>query len=409
MELALLRSLMDKEFYSEHRGAKCPDRLFSKDSRKIKNAIDSAMDRYERTVTPDEIEALFMSSNPTLTTAQKQAYSSMFAQVKKETPLGGDIAQEVLSKLFQQVVGEDVANLGFEYVNGSQTSLEPLRRLIEQHNDDFTPDLNVEWDDMDIETLLSKNDLEARWHFNIPALTRQVSGVNAGHLIEIGARPNTGKTSFHASMIAGPNGLAHQGASCIVLCNEEGSHRVGARYLTASTGMTMQEIKANPTKARDLYEPVKANIKIKDASNRDMAWVESVCKSYKPDVVVLDMGDKFARTGGFSRPDEALKANAIHARMIAKQHECAVFYMSQLSADAEGKVILNQAMMEGSRTGEAAEADLMILIAKNPPKQDTTGDDEDLQRHLNVVKNKLTGWHGSRICTLNYKIGRYEV
>ena len=147
MELALLRSLMNKEFYQEHRGAKCPDRLFSKDARKIKQAIDNAMDRYERSLTPDEIEALFMSNNPILTTAQKQAYSSLFAQVKKETPLGGDVAQEVLSKLFQQVVGEDVANLGFEYVNGTQTSLEPLRRLIEQHNDDFTPDLNVEWDD----------------------------------------------------------------------------------------------------------------------------------------------------------------------------------------------------------------------------------------------------------------------
>jgi hypothetical protein len=83
--------------------------------------------------------------------------------------------------------------------------------------------------------------------------------------------------------------------------------------------------------------------------------------------------------------------------------------MSQLSADAEGKIILNQAMMEGSRTGKAAEADLMILIAKNPPKQDSPEEEEDLQRHLNVVKNKLTGWHGSRICTLNYKIGRYEL
>ena len=49
-----------------------------------------------------------------------------------------------------------------------------------------------------------------------------------------------------------------------------------------------------------------------------MAWVESVCKTYKPDIVVLDMGDKFARAGGFARPDEALKANAIHARQIAK-------------------------------------------------------------------------------------------
>ena len=407
MELSLVRSLMDKEFYEDHRGARCPDRLFSKDTRKIKQAIDKAMDRYERTVTPDEIEALFMSDNPSLTTAQKQAYSHLFKQIKNEAPLGSDIAQEVLSKLFQQVVGEDVANIGFDFVNGTQTSLEPLRLLLEQHNDDFTPDLNVEWDDMDIETLLAKNALEARWHFNIPALTRQISGVNEGHLIEIGARPNTGKTSFHASMIAAPDGLAHQGADCIILCNEEGSHRVGARYLTAATGMTMREIKDNPSKARDLYQPVKERIKIKDATGRDMSWVESVCKSYKPDVVLLDMGDKFARTGGFARPDEALKANAIYARQIAKQHKCAMFYMSQLSANAEGKVLLNQSMMEGSRTGKAAEADLMILIAKNPPKQDDD-EGEDIQRHLNVVKNKLTGWHGLVHCQLNYQIGRYE-
>ena len=27
MELALIRSLMDREFYDDHRGAKCPDKL----------------------------------------------------------------------------------------------------------------------------------------------------------------------------------------------------------------------------------------------------------------------------------------------------------------------------------------------------------------------------------------------
>ena len=398
---------MDKNFYDEHRGAKCPDRIFSKDVQKIKKSIDLAMDRYERTVTPDEIEALFISNNPSMSTAQKQAYISLFAQIKKETALGTDIAQEVLSKLFQQVVGEEIANLGFDYVNGTKSTLEHVRFILEQYSDDFTPNLNVEWDDIDMDTLLSKNDLEARWTFNIPSLTRKVEGVNAGHLIEIGARPNTGKTSFHASLIASPNGFAHQGANCIVLCNEEGYHRVGARYLTASTGMEMREIKANPSKARDLYAPVKDKIKIKDATGRDMSWVESVCKAYKPDIVLLDMGDKFARTGGFSRPDEALKANAIHARQIAKQHNCAVFYMSQLSAEAEGKVVLNQAMMEGSRTGKAAEADLMILIAKNPQVEGQG--EEDAQRHLNIVKNKLTGWHGSVHCNLNYMTARYEV
>ena len=147
MELALIKSLMDKTFYDDHRGAKCPDRLFSKDVRKIKSTIDSAMGKYERDVTPDEVEALFISSNPTLTTAQKNSFIVLFKQIKKEETMGSDVAQEVLSKLFQQVIGEDIANIGFDYVNGTKNSLEPLRNILEQYGDDFTPNLNIEWED----------------------------------------------------------------------------------------------------------------------------------------------------------------------------------------------------------------------------------------------------------------------
>ena len=396
---------MNKDFYDDHRGIRCPDKLFTKDMRKIKNSVDYAMQQYDRTVTPDEVEVLFMANNPTLTTAQKQAYGDLFTRIKKESPLGNDVAQEVLSKLFQQVVGEEIANLGFDYVNGSQSSLEPLRNLLEQYGDDFIPTMNIEWADISIETLLAKNAMEARWAFNIPSLTRKIEGVNEGHLIEVGARPNTGKTSFHASMIAGDNGFARQGARCVVLCNEESVHRVGMRYLTASSNMNQYEIKDNPKVAHERYSAVKDNIKLYDSTGRDMSWVESIAKSFKPDVVILDMGDKFAKTAGFARQDEALKANAVHARMIAKQYNCAIFYMSQLSAEAEGKVVLNQAMMEGSRTGKAAEADLMLLLAKNP---DVEGEEEQSpQRHINVVKNKLSGWHGKIVCELDYKTARY--
>jgi len=405
MELSLIRSLMDKDFYDEHRGARCPDRLFSKDVRKIKQSIDTAMDRYERTVTPAEIEALFMANNPTLTTAQKTAYSHLFGQVSKEQPMGSDVAQEVLSKLFQQVIGEDIANLGFDYVNGSKSTLEPLRQMLEQYGDDFTPNIRIDWEDIDLDTILAMTDLESQWTFNIPTLTRKVEGINAGHLIEVGARPNTGKTSFHASLVAGPNGFAWQGARVVVLCNEEGYHRVAHRYITAATGMDKFEIVKNKQEAMRVFGQIRDKIMFKDATGRDMNWVESVCKSYKPDVVILDMGDKFARTAGFSRPDEALKANAIQARQIAKQQECAMFYMSQLSAEAEGKVVLNQAMMEGSRTGKAAEADLMIMISKNPTVEGQ--EEEDNQRHINVVKNKLSGWHGIVHTDLEYKIARY--
>ena len=397
---------MDKSFYDDHRGSKSPQRLFSKDVRKIKQSIDTAMDRYERSVTPDEIEALFMSDNPTLTTAQKQAYSSLFSQIKREEPMGSDVAQEVLSKLFQQVVGEDVANIGFDMVNGDAASLEALRNLLERYGDDFIPNLNIEWDDISIETLMAKAELEARWTFNIPSVARKVEGVSGGQLIEVGARPNTGKTSFHASLIASPGGFAHQGAKCIILCNEEPTHRVGARYLTAAAGMSAREVRDNMSKAQALYAPVMNNIKIKEAGGRDMAWVESVCKSYQPDILVLDMGDKFGVQGSFARQDEALKACAIYARQIAKTYECAVFYMSQLSAEAEGRAQLNQSMLEDRRTGKAAEADLMILIGKSPTVE---GQEEDSPlRHINIVKNKLNGWHGMVNCELDYQTARYE-
>jgi len=407
MELALLRTLMDKQFYDDHRGSKCPDRLFGKDNRKIKYALDLAIENYQRSVTPDEIEALFISSNPSMTSAQKNSYQEIFNRIKRENALGKDVAQEVLAKLFQQVVGEEIANLGFDYVNGAKSTLEPLRELLDRYTDDFMPNLHVDWDDISIDTLLSQNDLETRWKFNIPVLCEKVEGVNAGHLIEVGARSNIGKTSFHASMIASPKGFASQGANCMVLCNEERSPRVGARYLQACTGMTLLEIKEDPKTARDRYDKIRDNIFLKDVTNKDMAWVESVCKSYKPDVVVLDMGDKLARMQGFTRVDEALKANVVYARQIAKMYDCAIFYMSQLSAEAEGRVDLNQAMMEGSRTGKAAEADLMILIAKNPPVP--AEKEESPVRYLNIVKNKLSGWHGRLVCELDYKTARYTV
>ena len=130
-----------------------------------------------------------------------------------------------------------------------------------------------------------------------------------------------------------------------------------------------------------------------------MRWVEAVVKHEKPDIVVLDMGDKFA-TKNSDKSDVYLKDAAIYARNIAKQYNCCVIWMSQLSAVAEGKVYVDQSMMEGSKTGKAAESDLMVLISKNPIVEGQ--DEQDTQRHLNIAKNKLKGgWHGVVHCELD--------
>jgi KaiC/GvpD/RAD55 family RecA-like ATPase len=399
IELALLKTLLNKEFYDQHKGIRCPDKIFTKDTRKIKQALDTAMQTYEEDMSVSDLEAVFMGLNQTMTTATKSAFQDLFQRLDKAEPIKKDIAEDTLSHLFQQYVGEQVANLGFDFVNGSQNSLEPLRRLLEDYKDDFTPNLRIDWDDIDIDTLLAANNLETQWKFNIPSLRRKVEGVSNGHLLVVGARPNTGKTSFHASLVAGTDGWASQGAKCIVLCNEESYERVGARYLSAATNMSMDEVKENVSLARKRYDPVKQNIRIKDSTNKDMKWVEAVVKNEKPDIVVLDMGDKFA-TKNSDKSDIYLKDAAIHARNIAKQHNCCVIWMSQLSAVAEGKVYVDQSMMEGSKTGKAAEADLMVLISKDPIVEGQS--EESTRRHLNIAKNKLKGgWHGVVHCELD--------
>lgn len=392
MELALLKTLLNKDFYEQHKGIRCPDNIFSKDVRKLKQALDSAMEVYDTDLTVQDLHAVFQAQNQSMTTATKTAYDDLFRKIDKTEPIKPEIAEDVLSSMFQQYVGDQVANIGFDFVNGTKTTLEPLRRLLEDYKDDFTPNLRIEWNDISIDTLLTANDLETQWKFNIPTLRRKVEGVSGGHLLLVGARPNTGKTSFHASLVAGPDGWARQGAKCIILCNEESYERVGARYLCAATNMTMEEVRGNISLARSRYDPVRQNIRIKDSTNKDMRWVEAVVKNEKPDIVILDMGDKFA-TKNTDKSDIYLKDAAIHARNIAKQYKCCVVWMSQLSAVAEGKVFVDQSMMEGSKTGKAAEADLMILISKNPVVEGA--EEQDTQRHLNIAKNKLKGgYHG---------------
>jgi hypothetical protein len=43
----------------------------------------------------------------------------------------------------------------------------------------------------------------------------------------------------------------------------------------------------------------------------------------------------------------------------------------------------------------------MLLLSKNTPVEGS--EDEDTQRHINIAKNKISGWHGLVHCDLDYK------
>ena len=216
IEIALIKALLNREFYEQHKGIRCPDKIFSKNTRKIKQALDVAMETYDGDFTVSDLHAVFNGMNASMTTATRNGYEDLFKRIELTEPIKSEIAEDTLSQLFQQYVGDQIANIGFNICNQEEGSLQSLRQLIEEYNNDFTPNIRVEWDDHSLDTVLDATALESKWSFNISSLARRVEGISGGHLVLVGARPNTGKTSFHASIIAGPNGFAHQGAKCIV-------------------------------------------------------------------------------------------------------------------------------------------------------------------------------------------------
>ena len=406
MELGLMKTLLNKEFYDTNKVFARQGVFRSKETKSIKRVLDDAMFRYKEDLGTDDFEALFFAANPALTSAQKDVYRSIFQKVLIQQPLSKEVAHDVLTQLNREASADELADLSFKIANGEITSLHPVREFIDQHADNFTPSLRVDFEPIDIEYLLTQNDLEFKWTINIPTVAQMIPGINAGQLIVAAARPNTGKTSSHASLCAGPGGFIEQGARVMVLANEERATRVAGRYLTACCGMSLDEIRKNKSQAEKRIALLKDNLFISDATGWDMDRLEGAVKAYKPDILIADMADKFLPGGVFTAGHEQLKATYIRLRIVGKEYNTAIFAMSQLSAEAEGKVNASMSMLEGSKTGKASEADLLICITNNPTFDGQ--EEEDWTRHWCIVKNKLTGRHGKVTTVLNPLTARYE-
>ena len=406
MELGLMKTLLNKEFYDNNKVFSRQGVFRSKETRSIKKVLDDAMFKYEEDLGTDDLEALFFAANPVLTSAQKDVFTSLFQKIGVQQPLSKEVAHDVLTQLNREASADQLADLSFKISNGEITSLHPVREFIDQHADNFTPSMRVDFEPIEIEHLLAQNDLEFKWTINIPTVAQMIPGINAGQLIVAAARPNTGKTSSHASLCAAPGGFIEQGARVMVLANEERSARVGSRYLTACCGMDLHEIRKNKEVADKRMTRLRENLYLTDATGWDLDRLEGAVKAYKPDIVIADMADKFLPGGTFTAGHEQLKATYIRLRIIAKEYNTAIFAMSQLSAEAEGKVNASMSMLEGSKTGKASEADLLICITNNPTFEGQ--EEEDWTRHWCIVKNKLTGRHGKVSTMLNPLTARYE-
>jgi len=400
----IIQLLLNREFYLKNKHRINPALFDTSDLKPVYRTLIRAHEKYDTDLTIQDLEALFESENPMLPDTKIANIKILMRELAARPPINPDIAEDVIHRTYQQMIGNDIANIGLQIEEGSITDLSVLKRLIDKVNDDFTViDEDLECT-TDIDELLADTSDDNRWKFNIRSLDSKVPGIAGGELCILFARPETGKTAAHISLCYAPGGFADQGASVHTFVNEEPSKRTMVRAVSAWTGMTKEEIFEDSDFAKAEWKAVRDKVKMRDAHGMSIEAIDAYCEQHKPDVIVVDQLDKVQVNGTFSRTDEKLREIYTQAREIAKRHNVAFIAISQASADAEGKTRLNPTEMEGSKTGKFAEADLIIGIGRHEYGVD---EEPDYTRHLCVGKNKISGWHGTIVCLIEPRISRY--
>ena len=341
--------------------------------------------------------------NPALTRAAKEKFSELVEDLKEVQEPNKEIAKDIMRILSDRDLAQRIAVESTEIFNGKEANFNEIITMIDKHkrgiDEEKTPAITH-----DINDVLTSLATTSRWKFNIPVLKDNVGGIGGGNLMIAFARPETGKTAFWVSLCAGPDGFADQGAKIHAFINEEPAVRTQMRAISCYTGMTREQVIGDLDTAQSHWDHIKDNIFMFDTVDWSMDDIDAHCEKHKPDMIVIDQLDKVNVSGTYARTDEKLRQIYTSVREIAKRRNCAVIAISQASADAHNRNSISFDQMENSKTGKAAEADLIIGIGRN-----ANTDLENKIRTLCISKNKINGYHGEPVCTIRRGISRYEV
>lgn len=403
MEQNLLKSLLNNATFLANQ-ANLRRSLFSSEYANIYDLLKAAHEKYQHDITPDEIYSIWFANNPVATTAEIHEVRDVIDEIKKVETLSDDVTTDVITSLWRKDIGNEIANIGINMAEGDTSALTRLQSLLERIGDSYMPDDFGEDITDDIYEMLAEVSDENKYKFNIETLSRNLYGLGGGDFAIVAARPETGKSAFMVSICAGPDGFCQQGAKVLYLMNEEKAIRTKLRCVQAISGMTREEIASNPDLGKSMYMSIRDRLIFKDTQDWDLEKTNAYCERVKPDIIIIDQADKVNIAGNYNASHERIRELYRSLRELAKRHDAAVIAVSQASADAEGKTRIDFSMLEGSKTGKAAEADVIIGIGKHSGGDD---DEPNHTRFLTISKNKLSGYHGTIPVMIEPEVSRY--
>jgi len=403
IEKQLLKLLLNYEFFKEHE-CRLLRSMFPEGLNRLYETIVEAHKKYKADLSEDEIFMLYKENNPTITTATKMNIEFLITELKEVALPKKDLIADILIGLYRKEMGRQIGTAALDLIDGDTAQIPELKQLIAKLENNIPLQTEVVEVTADIAELIELVKHTTKYSFNLVGLQEVVGGIGPGIFTIIGARPEVGKSAMWISLVAAPGGFLQQGAKVAVFINEEPAIRTKIRLVSALTGKTFHEIQATVEDTKAQCELIRTNLKIYDAVTLTIPQIEGYVEEFQPDIVIIDQLDKVEIAGTFNGTHERLREIYIRTRELGKRFKVAPIAISQLSAEAEGKLNVTLDQFENSRTGKAAEGDLIIGIGKRP----SSADGDETIRQINVLKNKVTGLHSHPVVRLRSEISRYE-
>lgn len=213
-------------------------------------------------------------------------------------------------------------------------------------------------------------------------LDKMLGGLHKTDLVILAARPGMGKTSFALNVA---ENAARAGHSVLIFSMEMSAEQLGERMLSMASHVDMEHIKKgdltpdeweNISVAQDGFESLK--ISIDDMTDMSMLEMKNKCRRLKAekglDLIVIDYLQLMSFGYGVDQRQNEISAITRSIKILAKELDCCVILLSQLSRKTEGRADHKPQLSDLRDSGSIEQdADIVIFLRR----EDYYANDDD--------------------------------
>ena len=296
------------------------------------------------------------------------------ALAQAAAPVDEVAVKGVVNSLYERDFSGRAAALIARYQAGEEVDLVyELHRMTDSTARTLAQSTSAQWIDDSIEDILKHEERDYGLKFPTSVLSGAIKGVLGGASVAIAGRPDKGKTSLIAFILAHfakqLDNYFDPERPILWLNNEGKGQRIVPRIYQAALGLDMDELVAlsNAGELRARYEAVVGRvdrIRVKDMHGASFAQIEQVIEAIRPCVVVWDMMANFrlgSSSGGGNKADEIEEKWQV-AREMAVRHDFVSLGTVQISNEGGNMLYPPYSALKDSKTGIQGATDIILML-----------------------------------------------